>query len=87
MNSRYQGVVFDEWAILSVTEEGGRLLSYTGPRKHWFQKNFLSDATAVRDGLVHVDYAVGDFEFARHVVAPLFGAFMVVGRGLYLNLQ
>jgi hypothetical protein len=84
MNARYKQVVFDEWAILSLGETKGRLLSYTGPRKQGFQKNFLKDVGTLRDGLIHVEYAVGDFEFARDGVGPAFEAFMVVGRGLYL---
>ena len=41
MDARYQKVVFDEWAVISVGESGGRVLGYLGPRKADFQKNFL----------------------------------------------
>jgi hypothetical protein len=84
MNARYKEVVFDEWAILSLGQTKGKLLSYTGPRKQGFQKHFLKDMDVLRDGLIHVDYAVGDFEFVRDGVGPAYEAFMVVGRGLYL---
>ncbi len=84
MNARYKQVVFDEWAILAIGERKGRLLSYIGPRKRGFQKDFLKDVGALRDGLIHVDYAVGDYEFARDGIGPAFEAFMVVGRGVYL---
>jgi hypothetical protein len=84
MNARYKGVVFDEWAIVSLADGKGRLLSYLGPRKQVFQKSFLADVGAFQEGLIHVDYAVGDFEFAREGAGAVFAAFMVVGRGLYL---
>jgi hypothetical protein len=84
MNARYDGVVFDEWAILSLAEGKGRLLSYIGPRKHGFQKRFLSDFGVLRQVLIHVNYAVGDFALPREGTGPGFQAFMVVGRGFYL---
>jgi hypothetical protein len=84
MNARYKGVVFDEWAILSLADDKGRLVSYLGPRKQAFRKNFLADVGALQAGLIHVDYAVGDFEFASEGAGTVFAAFTVVGRGFYL---
>jgi hypothetical protein len=84
MNARYEKVVFDEWAILSLAERKGHLLAYIGPRREGFQKNFLTDVGALREGLLSKDYSVGDFEFARHGVGPAFESFMVVGEGIYL---
>ena len=84
MNARYQNVVFDEWAIVSLAEQKGRLLSYFGPRKEGFQKNFLDDAGTLRAGLLTNQHEAGDFEFARHGVGPSFEAFMALGKGLYL---
>ena len=84
MNARYKKVVFDEWAIVSLADHKGHLLAYIGPRKEGFQKNFLTDAGALRAGLLNEQYSVGDFEFARHGVGPAFEAFLVAGKGLYL---
>jgi hypothetical protein len=84
MNARYKKVVFDEWAIISLTEQKGRLLAYIGPRKSGFQKNFLTDAAALRTGLSIEKPNVGDFEFARHGVGTGFESFMVLGEGLFL---
>jgi hypothetical protein len=84
MDARYKKVVFDEWAIISLAENKGRLLAYIGPRKKGFQKNFLTDAGALRVGLLTSQYTVGDFEFARHGVGTGFEAFMVLGQGAYL---
>jgi len=84
MNARYKQVVFDEWAIISLAARKGRVLAYIGPRKEGFQKNFLTDVGALREGLLNPKYNAGDFEFAQHGVGPAFEAFMVVGQGIYL---
>ncbi|HWH70181.1 MAG TPA: hypothetical protein VNT26_12405 [Candidatus Sulfotelmatobacter sp.] len=84
MNARYQKVVFDEWAIISLGENKGRLLAYSGPRKPGFQKNFLTDAGSLRAGLLAEQHTIGDFEFARHGVGTGFEAFMVLGKGIFL---
>ena len=77
-------MLFDEWAIISLAGRKGRVLAYIGPRKAGFQKNFLTDVGALREGLLNQDYSVGDFEFARHGVGSAFESFMVVGPGIYL---
>jgi hypothetical protein len=84
MNARYNKTVFDEWAVISLGEHKGRVLAYVGPRKEGFQKNFLTDVGALREGLLNDKYSVGDFEFARHGVGSAFESFMVVGKGIYL---
>ncbi len=84
MDARYGKVVFDEWAIVSLADQKGRLLSYIGPRKDGFQKNFLNDAGSLRAGLLTKQYDPGDFEFSRHEVGPGFESFMVLGKGMYL---
>jgi hypothetical protein len=84
MNARYQKVVFDELAIVSLEDNKGLLLSYIGPRKEGFQENFLSDAGALRAGLMTEEHNVGDFDFERHGVGSAFESFMVVGKGIYL---
>jgi hypothetical protein len=84
MNERYQNVVFDEWAVISLAEHKGRLLNYLGPRKEGFQKNFLTDAGALRAGLLAESVNAGDFEFARHGIGTGFESFMVLGKGIFL---
>jgi hypothetical protein len=84
MNARYGREVFDEWAIVSLGGGKAGLVNYLGPRLAGFQKNFASDAEGLREAFVNNEYAVGDFEFARHAVGTGFESFMVVGRGLYL---
>lgn len=84
MNARYGRVVFDEWAIVSLREGKAWLVNYTGPRLDGFQKNFSKDAEGLREGFHEREYAVGDFEFARHGVGTSFESFMMIGDGLYL---
>jgi len=62
MNARYKKVVFDEWAIISLAGRRGRVLTYSGPRKDGFQKNFRTDVAALREGLLDGKYTVGDFD-------------------------
>jgi hypothetical protein len=84
MDERYKKVVFDEWAIISLADQKGRLLAYIGPRKSGFQKNFPTDAGPLRAGLLAGESNVGDFDFARHGVGTGFESFMVLGEGIFL---
>jgi len=84
MDAQYKKVVFDEWAIISLSDQKGHLLAYIGPRKTGFQKNFLADAGTLRASLLGGKVNVGDFEFARHGVGTGFESFLVLGDGLFL---
>jgi hypothetical protein len=84
MQARYGKVVFDEWALVYLAENKGRLLAYMGPRKEGFKQNFLDDAGVLRAGLLAPGHNPGDYDFARHGVGTGFEAFMVVGEGIYL---
>ena len=84
MNDRYGKVVFDEWAIVSLAQNKGRILAYIGPRNDDFLKNFANDLGGLRSELLNAKYHTGDFEFARHAVGTSFEAFMVLGDGVYL---
>ena len=84
MNSRYGGVVFDEWVVVSLAENKARVLAYTGPRNDDFLKNFARDLGSLRAALLGGQYGPGDYEFARHAVGTDIEAFLVLGSGLYL---
>jgi hypothetical protein len=84
MDARYGGVVFDEWAVLSLAENKARVLAYIGPRNDDFLKNFAKDLGALRAELLTENYGAGDFEFERHGTGTGFESFMVLGRALYL---
>jgi hypothetical protein len=84
MDARYGGVVFNEWAVVSLERNRARILYYTGPRNDDFLKHFVSDLGALRTALLDASYGVGDFEFARDGVGTGIEAFLVLGPGLYL---
>jgi hypothetical protein len=84
MNSRYGGVVFDEWVVVSLERNRARILHYTGPRNDDFLKNFVGDLGGLRTSLLDAAYGAGDFEFARHGVGTGIEAFLVLGPGFYL---
>jgi hypothetical protein len=84
MNARYGKVVFDEWAIVTLAENKGRLLAYNGPRKEGFQRNFRTDLQALQSGLISNGSEVGNYEFSRHGVGTSFESFMVLGHGVFL---
>ena len=84
MNDLYQKVVFDEWAMVSLVQHKAKILTYLGPRKDDFQKNFATDVRDLRADLLSRRHSVGDFEFARHGVGTKLEAFVMVGEGLYL---
>jgi len=84
MNARYGSPVFNEWAVLALHENAGRILGYHGPRRDDFQKHFAADFGALREDLDSRQFGVGDFEFARHAGGTRFDAFLVLGRGIYL---
>ena len=84
MNDRYGGMVFDEWAVVSLAANKARVLFYTGPRNDEFLSNFVHDLGPLRVALHDTRYGVGDFEFSRHGAGTRIEAFLVLGNGLYL---
>jgi len=84
MDARYGKVLFDEWALISLQHGHERIVSYQGPRKEHFQKNFVNDLSSLRAGLLTMKHPPGHFEFSRHAVGTSFDAFVCVGEELYL---
>ena len=84
MDARYGNVVFDEWAIISLSHGHERIVAYHGLRKEHFQKNFVNDLGALRAELLTTKHTPGHFDFARNAVGTGFEAFVCVGDELYL---
>ena len=84
MNARYGRVVFDEWAIVSLQTGRERIVSYQGPRKADFQKNFVSDLGGLRAEVLTSKHAPGHFDFARHAAGTDFEAFICAGDEIYV---
>jgi hypothetical protein len=84
MNARYGGIVFDEWAVVSLAENKASILFYTGPRNDQFLQNFVADLGPLRQELHSAQFGVGDFEFSRHGVGTRIEGFVVLGNGNFL---
>lgn len=84
MNARYGKVVFDEWAIVSLRRGKEHIVSYQGPRKEDFQKNFVNDLGGLRAEVLTTRHEAGHFDFARHNVGTGFEAFVCAGDELYV---
>lgn len=84
MNRRFEGVVFDEWAIVAIREGKLRVLEYSGPRPQEFRRQFLQDAGELRSGLVSGDHSPGYFEFDHTGAGTGFESFLAVGKDMYL---
>ena len=84
MNARYGKTVFDEWAIVSLKRGHERIVSYQGPRKENFQKNFVNDLGTLRAEVLTTKHQPGYFDFARHNVGTGFEAFVCIGDELYV---
>jgi|SRR5881394_4492584 len=84
MNALYGKVVFDEWAIVCLQRGQERMVSYQGPRKEHFQKNFVNDLGSLRAELLTARHTPGHFDFSRDAVGTGFEAFVCAGDELYL---
>ena len=84
MNELYGRTVFDEWAVVHLTSQDGKVLAYIGPRKDDFQQNFSHDLGSLREEILNSRHGLGDFEFARHGFGTHFEAFLVLGDQKYL---
>ena len=84
MDARYGRVVFDEWAVVSLQAGRERIVSYEGPRKEHFQKNFVADLGGLRADVLTTKHEPGHFDFARQAFGTNFEAFVCVGEELYL---
>ena len=83
MNDRYEDVVFDEWAIVSVENEQLRLADYTGKRTD-FLPRFFEDAGALRNRILTGKYSSGHFEFSHTGVGTGFESFVFLGNDMFL---
>lgn len=84
MNANYGKPVFDEWAVVSLKRGHEKLVSYMGPRREHFQKNFANDLGSLRAELLTSHHEPGYYDFARHGVGTGVEAFVCAGEELYL---
>lgn len=84
MDSVYGSPVFDEWAIIALFDQRGKILNYNGPRREKFHENFHADVRLLEAELFNSAYGHGDFVFDREGNGTRFDSFMVLGEGLFL---
>jgi hypothetical protein len=71
--------VFDEWALVEISSEGWKLVSYGGNRKEEFLADFRTDVAALRNTLDPANIHIGDFAFSHEGYGSGFDAHMCPG--------
>lgn len=84
MNALYEGMVFDEWAIVALPAKGATLVAYEGPRAEDFRRRFLADIAPLSAELAGSNLPVGGFAFAATAQGTHFDACIRLGTHAYL---
>ena len=84
MNALYQRTVFDEWVVVSLQDERGRILAYHGPRAENYRRHFTEDIAPLRAEMTGKQLGVGGFEFAPEAAGTGFDACVRTGEASYL---
>jgi len=83
MNTKYGGVVFDEWIIVSMGKTD-RILAHSGPRGEEIVLDFGTDTQAIHELLQASSNFAGDFGFTHEGHGTRFDAYTVLGNNLFL---
>ncbi|WP_221031649.1 hypothetical protein [Actomonas aquatica] len=78
------GVVFDEWAVVTLGAGGAKLAAYAGPRVESFRRRFNADIRPLQAELEGRQLQVGEFAFAPQAEGTAYDACVRIGRGAYL---
>lgn len=84
MHSLYSKPVFDEWAVIGITQGRASVLDYEGPRKDSFTKTLAIDSAQLCEVMKGKHYETGDFEFVQDAQGLSFDAVVRLGDGTYL---
>lgn len=84
MNAKSGEVVFDEWAVVTLSGNGAKLAVYEGPRIEQFRLHFKADIRPLQAELEGRQLAVGDFGFAAEAVGTAYDACVRIGPTAYL---
>ncbi|MBL4575857.1 MAG: hypothetical protein JKY51_07145 [Opitutaceae bacterium] len=87
MREFYGSPVFNEWAIVSVENNRGTVLTYEGPRAADFKTRFPLDMVLLNEELKLRPYDTGDFAFAIDAEGTRFDVFVIVAPQTYLILN
>jgi len=84
MNEIYGCPVFDEWALVIISQGKGQVLHYEGPRADAFVEAFPKDIARLREQFDSREYFTGEFEFTADGHGTQFDAFVKVSDEAYL---
>lgn len=76
--------VFDEWALVSLTDTGLSLVEYNGERYDDFLASFSEDFSALKTVFDAQLPGIGEFAFSYEGAGTGFDAFVCVGNNLFL---
>ena len=77
-------IVFDEWALISLSGNGAKLAAYIGPRVEQFRLRFKADIRPLQIELEGRQLTVGDFAFVADAEGTAYDACVRVGPSAYL---
>ncbi len=78
------GVVFDEWAVITLGGGGARLAAYQGPRVESFRQRFNADIRPLQTELEGRRLEVGEFAFVADAPGTAYDACVRAGPAVYL---
>ena len=78
------GVVFDEWAVITLGGGGAKLVAYQGPRVESFRQRFNADIRPLQAELEGRRLEVGEFAFAADAPGTAYDACVRAGPVVYL---
>ena len=84
LQSSYGSAVFDEWAIIILTETSWRVACYTGPRPDGFRGQLPEDLRPLAETAKTKSHAIGDFEFVTDAPGTSHDAMMRIGPSAFL---
>ena len=84
MNTLGGGMVFDEWAVVTLGEGGAKLAAYQGPRVEQFRARFNADIRPLQVELEGRRLEVGEFAFAAAAEGTAYDACVWIGPRAYL---
>lgn len=84
MNAQSGMIVFDEWAVVTLSKRGAKLVAYDGPRIEQFRLHFKADIRPLQTELEGRHLSLGDFGFAAAAAGTAYDACVRIGAGAYL---
>lgn len=84
MHTQSGEVIFDEWAVITLTSGGAKLAVYMGPRVELFRSRFKAGSRPLQAEMEGRQLAVGDFTFVADAAGTAYDACVRLGASTYL---